>query len=264
MFFGCWLIAFGPLLAMFLVLYRDKGIQIIIMIGSSFFWLLAALIASLFWLASYSLLQALSSDWSSGVAGLSLSLTVTVALQEGARWAFWKLYKRAERGLSTTNDAQLARIEYLQTAGAVGLGSGAAHSLITYATILWDAQGPGALFSKACPGVSLFLLSAIYALFFSIFHVFSSFIAFDAYEKQSSFWIGAIGIAHLALSYFSLFNRIQACGTSVVLGAAVTAAVAYFGVRVVLAAGRQQLASVTGYAPVESSAASGKLEAETE
>lgn len=61
LFYGCLLIAYGPLLAMFLSLFRNRSSLVILMMGrcaaatakadlrSSFFWLLSALLAGLLW-----------------------------------------------------------------------------------------------------------------------------------------------------------------------------------------------------------------------
>lgn len=48
-FFGCTMVAFGPALAMFYYTITDDPIKIILLIFSSFVWLLALLLSSFIW-----------------------------------------------------------------------------------------------------------------------------------------------------------------------------------------------------------------------
>lgn len=48
-FFGCALLAFGPPLAMFTFTIAIEPIRIIILIASSFFWLISFLLSSMVW-----------------------------------------------------------------------------------------------------------------------------------------------------------------------------------------------------------------------
>jgi hypothetical protein len=99
----------------------------------------------------------------------------------------------------------------------VGLGVAAAHSLIVYGTVLWDAAGPGTLLAPSCAGVSIFLVSgcrlsyfsahatlvALYSLSFAVFNVASSIVAYAAYPKgrEGATQLSLIAAIHLALCY---------------------------------------------------------------
>ncbi|EFA85695.1 gamma-secretase subunit Aph-1 [Heterostelium album PN500] len=85
---------------------------------------------------------------------------------------------------------------------AIGTGSGITYGFVMYGTILWEAQGPGNLFSPACPTVSLFILSAIYALCFSLLHIAWNITAFQGYRTKNYFNVGVVLLSHFAASYF--------------------------------------------------------------
>jgi anterior pharynx defective protein 1 len=196
LFYGCVLIAYGPLLAMFLILFRNRSSLMILMMGSSFFWLLSALVAGVLW----TLLK--------NVVPLFIFLLMAVGLQEAFRFVFWKLSTFAEPGLFSRTSPARAPVHRLHVASAVGLGVAAAHSLIVYGTALWDAAGPGTLLAPSCAGVSIFLVSAMYSLSFAVFNVASSIVAYAAYPKgrEGATQLAVIAVIHLAMCYLSMSN----------------------------------------------------------
>jgi len=191
------LIAFGPAIAIFIFVLSKSPQLVIISIGSSFFWLLSLLVAAIWWYIIPPLRDIFF--W---------IIPWTIFFQEGARILFFKLYTKGEKGLvRTAKTAQLtSHPDHLKVALAFGFGSGVTHSFITYVSVLWDSLGPGTAFSPSCPTVSLFLLSALYSLFFILFHIFWAVLSFDAYRKSNWKMIGAVAGSHLVASLLTMLN----------------------------------------------------------
>ncbi|XP_065567177.1 gamma-secretase subunit APH-1B-like [Artemia franciscana] len=91
-FFGCAMLAFGPPLALFLFTVADDAVKIILLIASSFFWLVSHLLTSAIWL----IVKASTSD---PAAYLSIGVIISVLLQETFRFLLYLVLKRAEKGL---------------------------------------------------------------------------------------------------------------------------------------------------------------------
>jgi hypothetical protein len=104
LFYGCVLIAYGPLLAMFLTLFRSRSSLVILMMGryaaatgtadicSSFFWLLSALLAGLLWtLLSTVLPMFIFLLLAVGLQVISDDAGSHSLMQEAFRFVFWKL-----------------------------------------------------------------------------------------------------------------------------------------------------------------------------
>jgi len=196
-FFGCLFICFGPAVATFILVLTKSPQLVIIAIGSSFFWLLSLLVAAIWWYIIPPLQEIFF--W---------VIPWTIFFQEGARLIFFKLYIKGEKGLVTNaRTSQLtSHPDHLKVALAFGLGSGVTHSSITYISLLWEALGPGTAFCPSCPSVSLFLLSAIYSLFFILFHICWSVISFVAFRRRNWKIVGAVAASHLVVSLLTMLN----------------------------------------------------------
>lgn len=165
--------------------------------------------------------------------------------------------------------------ESLRSSGrllATGMGTAAAHVLITYSSVLFDAVGPGALFAHSCPGISLFFLSGArshsqiflirsshrfcltcFSIICSVLHRVPRCLvgtrvwclqqrleALDGHHlcralstclcRMLSCCSNSIGILFTDGPFQSLFNVTALCGVSVLLGAGISAATAYFAV----------------------------------
>lgn len=89
-FWGCALITFGPALALFILTVAHDPIKVILLVSSSFFWLMSFLIAAIFWALINSFCDCL-------ITGALMA----VLAQEGFRYLFHIATKRAQLYLST-------------------------------------------------------------------------------------------------------------------------------------------------------------------
>lgn len=203
MFLGCSLVAFGPALALFIMFISKSSQLIILMIGSSFFWLVSILASSIVWYIFVPLRTY-----------FAFIIPFAVLLQEGMRWLFFKLYAKAEKGFmdnSKTATAATRSLDNFLASLAIGLGFGLTHGVVMYGSVLAGSLGPGSLFTPACPQISLFLLSAVFALAFIAMHVLLSVISFDAFRASS--WrpfllkFSLICGSHLVISLLTLLNE---------------------------------------------------------
>jgi anterior pharynx defective protein 1 len=203
MFIGCSLVAFGPALALFIMFISKSGQLVVLMIGSSFFWLVSILVSSIVWYIFVPLRTY-----------FAFIIPFAVLLQEGMRWLFFKLYLKAERGLTMGSKSGVGiphTLDNFSASLAIGLGFGLTHGVVMYGSVLVAAIGPGSLFVPACPQISLFLLSAMFALAFITMHVLLSVISFDAFRlrdwKPFLLKTSAIGFTHLLIAYLTLLNQ---------------------------------------------------------
>lgn len=84
-FIGSAAIAFGPALAMFYFTITDDSIKIILLIFSSFIWLLALLISSLIW---FILIPLRDFVW----FGVIVSVFIQVYLLPKPNWAIYQVF----------------------------------------------------------------------------------------------------------------------------------------------------------------------------
>jgi len=215
-FFGSLFVAFGPALALFLLVITRNNQLIILTIGGAFFWLVSVLFASIWWFIIPPLRH---SYW--------WIIPWSVVIQEGGRYLFYRLYiwafyrQEATRREQVQNNARLqslsARPNNVAASLAVGVGAGVTYALVMYTSILWESTGPGSLFSPACPSTSLFMVSAMLALCFVLLHIFQSMIAFEAYRLRSYRDVAVVWSSHLLASLLSLANlKGGSCAGSVV------------------------------------------------
>jgi len=207
LFFGSLFVTFGPALALFLLVVSRNNQLIILTIGGAFFWLLSILVASIWW---YIIPPLRHSYW--------FVIPFSVLFQELGRYVFYRLYSWAfyRSQLDARHREQILNNPRLQSlsvkpnnvaaALAVGLGSGVTYALVMYTSILWESTGPGSLFSPACPGTSLFIISAIIALGFVLLHIFQSIVAFEAFRLKSYPYMAVVWGSHIIASLLSLAN----------------------------------------------------------
>jgi len=198
MFTGCFLFAFSPAIAIFIQLLASNARLIILTIGSSFFWLVSILLASIWWTVIPPLRDVYY--W---------TLIWGILFQEVFRIVFFKLYAKAEDGF--IRKRQTSRLtthpDNFKAAIAFGVGSGVTHSLVSYVTILWEALGPGSIFSPSCPSISLFFISALFSFCFQMFHILWSIVSFDGYRERNYIKMGSVLICHIVVSYLTLLNQ---------------------------------------------------------
>jgi len=110
-FFGCSFVAFGPALAMFVFTIAKDPIRVIILIASSFFWLLSLLISAVIWMC-------VPID-----EHLVVGLVVSVIMQEVFRFVVYKIIRYSEYNLEliTENGKELVENKHI-LAYVAGLG----------------------------------------------------------------------------------------------------------------------------------------------
>lgn len=88
LFFGCILIAFGPLASLFFVVVAKRAQLVIIALSGAFTWLVAILVSATLW----RIIPPLKSS-------IEATIPVSVVVQEIARYVFYVLYTRTERAV---------------------------------------------------------------------------------------------------------------------------------------------------------------------
>eukprot|EP01113_Clastostelium_recurvatum_P028098 TRINITY_DN3401_c0_g2_i4.p1 TRINITY_DN3401_c0_g2~~TRINITY_DN3401_c0_g2_i4.p1 ORF type:complete len:291 (+),score=69.24 TRINITY_DN3401_c0_g2_i4:56-928(+) len=94
----------------------------------------------------------------------------------------------------------------LASATALGLGSGITYALVMYTSVLWEASGPGSMFSQACPNTSLFMVSALITSLFVVLHVFLSIIGFEGFRTKNKALMASAWVIHLVAAFLTMAN----------------------------------------------------------
>lgn len=183
---GACLLAFSLPVALFVFMVRTSAKLVILMVGSAFMWLLAALLTAIIW----SVLGQASSDAQDNL----LIIIVGVGMQEIFRFLYWKLLKRAEQGLNTLGDDGSGNSATRPKQALIaGLGFGLMSSVMQMNIVLNEASGPGTLPARGCPTVSIFVISALITMCFSALNVTWSIIMHFGLEQcfqQNKSWYG--------------------------------------------------------------------------
>lgn len=97
LFFGCILIAFGPLASLFFVVVAKRAQLVIIALSGAFTWLVAILVTATLW----QIIPPLKTS-------IEATIPVGVVVQEAFRYVFYVLYTRTERAVQkvTTSPRQ--------------------------------------------------------------------------------------------------------------------------------------------------------------
>lgn len=172
---GYGLMGFGPALSMFALTISQHPSRVVILLVSSFGWLLSLLLSSLAWLA----LSPLG-------AHLALGVALAVFFQEAARLMTLRGLRRMDKRLNLaalTGPAQLARSR-AGLAYASGLGFGVASGACSLLNVLADAAKMGAPpglqgITESVP-YSFFLVSALTTSVLVVLHTLWSVISFQA------------------------------------------------------------------------------------
>lgn len=144
-FFGCLLIAYGPLLAIFFLVIAPRPQWTLLMVASGFFCLLAILISSVIWYFGRTTI------WG--------TIAYSVTIQEVFRVAFWRLLKRTEAGFNLVASNPSSPFNRYKMAFAAGYGYALMSALISYISPLVDSIGPGVLMCPSCPAATVFFVS---------------------------------------------------------------------------------------------------------
>ena len=108
-----------------------------------------------------------------------------------------------------------SKIQHFKASLTCGVGASVAYGLIMYFGVLWDARGPGALFSNSCPHVSVFIISSFVCTLMCLMQVLWYIVSFEAYKTKKWIWIGIVAASHLVASYLSLINTASGNATCI-------------------------------------------------
>lgn len=210
MFFGCLAIAFALPASLFYFIVSPSAKFVILMFGSAFMWLISALLTSIVWVAITPLKE---DNW--------FSLIFAVAFQEGARYMYWRLLKRAEIGLNTLADDGSGESSRDKQALVAGLGFSLMSTVMQFNGILTESAGPGGLPSPGCTSYSMYTISAILAACFGALNILWSVILYRGLEQHHTgqngwYKIGFVVGAHYVAAFLTL-NDDNCAGTLVPL-----------------------------------------------
>lgn len=197
-FVGCALIGFGPAISMFAVTIAKDPIRIIILITAAFFWLLSLLLSSIVWFAVVPLRRQ-----------LAFGVVCSVAFQEGFRFLFYRLLRKAEQGLKKVTevgaDGAVVSSSRTTLSYVSGLGFGMMSGVFSLLNVLADAIGPGTVGLNGASSY-FFLTSALTTSAFVLLHTFWGVVSFHALDHGRWPLVAFVIAAHLTASCLTLLN----------------------------------------------------------
>ncbi|XP_014217961.2 gamma-secretase subunit Aph-1 [Copidosoma floridanum] len=195
-FFGCALLAFGPPLTMFTFTIAVEPIRIIILIASTFFWLISLLLSSMLWYMITPLQKYL---WT--------GILYSVTLQEIFRYLLYTVMRKAEKGLEKVTTAHVSESRDV-FAYVCGLGFGVMSGAFALVNVLADAIGPGTM-GLYQGNEYFFLISAATTLCFILLHTFWGIIFFSACDEKNWFQVTWVVTSHMFVSFMTILNSYQ-------------------------------------------------------
>jgi len=196
-FFGCAFLAYGLPLALFVLTIAKDPVRIIVLILSSFFWLLSLLLSSILWNAVVPLKEE-----------LAFGLVFSVLFQELFRLGIYILLKKADiylRKLTESEPTQIFLNPHLLSY-TVGLGFGLMSGAFSLMNVLADALGPGTVGLDGRPQ-NFFLVSSCMTLCMILLHVFWGIIFFSSVNNGQYLLTVYVVLSHLLVSCLSLLNK---------------------------------------------------------
>ncbi|XP_052802420.1 gamma-secretase subunit Aph-1-like isoform X2 [Mya arenaria] len=201
-FFGCTFISFGPPLGLFLFTIARDPLRVIVLITSSFFWLLSLLLSSIWWFAVVPLRDK-----------LAFGLVFSVVFQELFRFLFYKLLRKADEGLQKVS--QQGQEQHVTPkdisnkhimAYVSGLGFGIISGAFSLINVLADMVGPGTI------GIHddsryFFIASAFLTLCIILLHTFWGVIFFNALDTKQYINLAIVVASHMLVSCLTLLNQ---------------------------------------------------------
>ena len=112
-------------------------------------------------------------------------------------------------------DSRWALTERLVVFVAAGVGFGTMHAIIMFGSVLAASEGPATLYEDSCVGVPMLLLYAVLALAFLMLDIMLMCILFHADRRGDRLMQGFAILLHLAASFATLANQMEAgCAVS--------------------------------------------------
>jgi anterior pharynx defective protein 1 len=188
--FGCVLVAFGPIAALFFTVIARRAQLVILALAGAFTWMVAVLVTATIW----------------QIPGIKTSLEATIVIgvvvQEGFRLLFFHLYTRTEQAVHavTTHKHQLP-LNDITSSLAGGVGFALMHALMMYGSLLAGSTGArGAAFSSACESIPLVFAAALSTLALTLLEAALMVVAFHAYRNKSVLAVAAVVVIHLGVA----------------------------------------------------------------
>lgn len=180
---------------MFAITIATDPIRTIMLVASSFFWLLALLFSSILYSAVTQLNNA-----------LIFGVVFSVLCQELFRFLWFLVIKKAEGGLRKVSDGNLQIVENKHILAYVsGLGFGMIAGAFSLVNVLADMTGPGTIGLKGDP-LNFFVASAITSLAFIMLHVFWGILFVNAIHRRAYLQLAYVVLCHLLASCITLMN----------------------------------------------------------
>ncbi|XP_044834576.1 gamma-secretase subunit APH-1B isoform X3 [Mauremys mutica] len=111
-FIGCSFIAFGPALALCVCTIAAEPLRLVFLIAGGFFWLVSLLLSSLVWFIAVQIGGSNNASVKKNL--LIFGVVFSVLLQEVFRFAYYKLLKKANKGLMTISQEETIPISVRQ------------------------------------------------------------------------------------------------------------------------------------------------------
>jgi len=195
------MIAFGPVLSMFITTVSIDPIRIIILISAAFFWLLSLLVSSFVWF----FISFFASSY------LIIGVFISILIQELFRYFLYKLISNAERGLQKVSEigrqGTAISTNRVVLAYVCGLGYGVMSGAFALFNILADSIGPGTL-GLYGDSSYFFISSSFTTLGFILLHVCWGVIFFKGCDQKNYKLIFYVIITHLVASKITLLNQV--------------------------------------------------------
>lgn len=179
----------------------------IIFISSAFFWLISLFFSGCLW----RIITVNTDSNSVKRYQLALGVVFAVVFQELFRFLFYKLLKRAEKGLMfiTGESSKLARHKLAYVSG---FGYGAISGAFAFGNVLADSTGPGIVSNIDYYGEQFnaqeefFLVSAFLTLCFIFLNTTWGIIWFAGYNSSNWLHLSVAAASHLFASLITLLN----------------------------------------------------------
>ncbi|KAI9488193.1 gamma-secretase subunit Aph-1 [Zychaea mexicana] len=198
-FFGCLLVAYGPILSIFFLYIGQNAQYVLLMVSSAFFCLIALLISSVIW-------------YFAKAAQLihSASIAYSIAVQEIFRWLFFLLLRRSEAGLNVVSANPHSPLNQSIFSFVTGFGYALTTALVSYISLLVESIGPGVMMCPSCPQATTFFISAATTSIFSLLHITWMMIAFEGFSSvrkpAGAARVAWVIVSHFGASYATLLN----------------------------------------------------------
>ncbi|KAI8986474.1 gamma-secretase subunit Aph-1 [Pilobolus umbonatus] len=189
-FFGCFFIAYGPILATFILILAPNAQYVLLMVASAFFCLIALLLSSVIWY------------FAEGIQNKHyITIAYSIFIQEVCRLCFYLLLNKAERGLNAVARNPKSPFNRSAFAFVSGCGYALLSSLVGFISLLIESIGPGVLMCPSCPKATIYFISAITTSLFSLMHMTWMVIASEGFHKINS-WEGVLKVSWVILSHY--------------------------------------------------------------